>query len=59
MNYSAFQPILALDIMNFISWQNYWGGGGGEGAKRYVPPPPLPIVSLGGGALPGSYPGSS
>ena len=41
-----FQPILALDIMNFLSWQNYWGGGGG--GKRYVCPPPN--IFIGGGA---------
>ena len=37
MNYSAFfQPILALDIMNFLSWQNYWGGGQND---MFAPPP--------------------
>ena len=40
-----FQPILALDIMNFLSWQNYWGG------KTICLPPP-PIFSLGGDCPP-------
>ena len=45
-----FQPILilALDIMNFLSWQNYWGGGGGGQNDMFAPPPP--IFSWGGGA---------
>ena len=38
-----FQPILALDIMNLLSWQNYWGGG------QTICLPPPPIFSLGGG----------
>ena len=39
MIYSAFQPILALHIMNFSSCQNYWGGGG---KTICLPPPPPP-----------------
>ena len=34
-----FQPILALDIIIFLSWQNYWG------AKRYVCPPNIFIFT--------------
>ena len=44
-----FEPILALHIINFSSWRNYWGGGG---AKRYVcppPPPPKKNIFIGGG----------
>ena len=41
-----FEPILALHIINFSSWRNYWGGGG---AKRYVCPPPPPQYFHGGG----------
>ena len=43
-----FKPILGLDIMNFSSCRNNWGGGGT--AKRYVcpnikpPPPPPPRI---------------
>ena len=37
MIYIAFQPILALHIMNFSSCQNYWGGGANT---ICLPPPP-------------------
>ena len=47
-----FKPILALNVINFSSCQNYWGGakticlppnifiGGGGGAIALPPPPP-------------------
>ena len=53
MHDSAFEPILALHIINFSSRRNYWGGG----AKRYVCPPN--IFMGGGGDCPPAPPGST
>ena len=44
-----FQPILALDIMNFLIWQNYWGGGQND---MFAPPPPQYFHWGGGGDCP-------
>ena len=45
VNYSAFSSYSLLDIMNVLSWQNYWGGG----KTICLPPPPI-FFYWGGGA---------
>ena len=53
MIYSAFNPILALHIVNFSSCQNYWGGG----QTICLPPPHIStlFLSVHLGVLPPQY----
>ena len=48
--------MLALDIMNFLSWQNYWGGGGQN--DMFAPPPNI-FMGGGGATAPPPPPGST